>query len=105
MRDGLVWGLIVAIPRVNDLSDTNRDLELGAIAESHQGLATKFGILLDEQTRQPAFRRLRGNQFAVLTSAWAPWPDQTILSLIRGSGQPLTTLQVWQEERNRRLGN
>jgi hypothetical protein len=49
MWNGKVWGLFIAIPRVNDLPDTDRDWKLGAIAEPHQDLATEFGVFLNEQ--------------------------------------------------------
>jgi hypothetical protein len=35
----------------------------------------------------------------------SPRFDRSMMSLIRGSGQPFTTLPMWQEKRNRRLGN
>jgi ParB/RepB/Spo0J family partition protein len=52
----------------------------------------------------PIFQQLPGIPISYPTSSCLSLTG-SIVSLIRGSGQPFTTLPMWQEKRNRRLEN
>lgn len=104
MRNWEVWRLLIAITSVYHLTNTHCDRELCAIRKTHKHLFPEVWVLNDKQFYYH-FANDFGELKFCLRHCSASALIEPMMSLIRGSGQAFTTLQVWLEKRNRKLGN